>query len=161
MGPIVLGTWQGSPALVADKRGANNRGLTSPQAVVIPLRCITAGRRTAAGPLAADFRETDSTMVAMTHKKAPMIPPTDPGTPDNDDASQSSELPVEKPEPTIHLDQFLKTCGVATGGQAKVMIQAGEVLVNDEVETRRRRQLRVGDEVTLDDVIYVVSLGEE
>lgn len=63
-------------------------------------------------------------------------------------------------EPTIHLDQFLKTCGVATGGQAKVMIQGGEVLVNNEVETRRRKQLRVGDEVTLFDVVYVVSLGE-
>lgn len=66
----------------------------------------------------------------------------------------------EKKEPTIHLDQFLKTCGVATGGQAKVMIQAGEVLVNDEVETRRRKQLKVGDEVTLGDVVYVVALSE-
>ena len=63
-------------------------------------------------------------------------------------------------EPTIHLDQFLKTCGVATGGQAKLMIQAGEILVNDEVETRRRRQLRAGDEVTLGDEIYVVVLNE-
>ncbi len=67
---------------------------------------------------------------------------------------------VAKKEPTIHLDQFLKTCGVATGGQAKVLIQSGEVLVNDEVETRRRKQLRVGDEVTLGDVVYVVSLAE-
>lgn len=61
-------------------------------------------------------------------------------------------------EPTIHLDQFLKTCGVATGGQAKRLIQGGEVLVNDEVETRRRRQLKVGDEVTLGDDIFVVAL---
>jgi len=66
----------------------------------------------------------------------------------------------EKKEPTIHLDQFLKTCGVATGGQAKIMIQAGEVLVNNEIETRRRKQLKVGDEVTLGDVIYVVSLAQ-
>jgi ribosome-associated protein len=63
----------------------------------------------------------------------------------------------QKPEPTIHLDQFLKTCGVATGGQAKLMIQGGEILVNGEVETRRRKQLRVGDEVDWDGVIYVVS----
>ncbi len=73
----------------------------------------------------------------------------------------TEEKPADSKEPTIHLDQFLKTCGVATGGQAKVMIQGGEVLVNGEVETRRRRQLRVGDEVTLDDIIFVVALGEE
>ncbi len=76
----------------------------------------------------------------------------------NKNETQSeSETPSE---PTIHLDQFLKTCGVATGGQAKMLIQGGEVLVNDEVETRRRKQLRAGDEVTLDDVVYVVTLQE-
>lgn len=72
----------------------------------------------------------------------------------------ANQAETEKKEPTIHLDQFLKTCGVATGGQAKVMIQAGEVLVNDEVETRRRKQLRVGDEVTLGDTVYIVALNE-
>ena len=60
-------------------------------------------------------------------------------------------------EPTIHLDQFLKRCGVATGGQAKLMIQSGEVLVNGEVETRRRRQLRSGDEVEFMDEVYIVA----
>jgi ribosome-associated protein len=49
---------------------------------------------------------------------------------------------------TIHLDQFLKVQNlVATGGQAKQAIQGGEVLVNGEVETRRRKQLRQGDVV--------------
>jgi ribosome-associated protein len=49
---------------------------------------------------------------------------------------------------TIHLDQFLKVQTlVATGGQAKQAIQGGEVLVNGEVETRRRKQLRQGDVV--------------
>lgn len=52
-------------------------------------------------------------------------------------------------EETIHLDQFLKLQGlVSTGGQAKVLIQGGEVIVNGEVETRRRRKLRIGDVVT-------------
>ena len=52
---------------------------------------------------------------------------------------------------TIHLDQFLKAQSlVGTGGQAKVVIQGGEVLVNGEVETRRRRQLRGGDVVEFD-----------
>lgn len=52
---------------------------------------------------------------------------------------------------TIHLDQFLKVQQlVGTGGQAKLVIQGGEVLVNGEVETRRRRQLRAGDVVAFD-----------
>lgn len=54
--------------------------------------------------------------------------------------------------PTIRLDQFLKAHAVVgTGGQAKLLIQDGQVLVNGEVETRRRRQLRNGDVVQLDD----------
>lgn len=58
---------------------------------------------------------------------------------------------MDQPEPTIHLDQFLKAHGlVGTGGQAKVVIQGGEVLVNGEVETRRRKQLRSGDIVEFD-----------
>ena len=73
----------------------------------------------------------------------------------------NEESQSETSEPTIHLDQFLKTCGVATGGQAKRMIQGGEILVNGKIETRRRRQLRAGDEVGLGDAIYVVALGEE
>ena len=49
---------------------------------------------------------------------------------------------------TIRLDDFLKRCGlVGTGGEAKLRIQAGEVLVNGEVETRRRKQLQIGDVV--------------
>lgn len=56
--------------------------------------------------------------------------------------------PLESP--VIRLDDFLKYCGVVgTGGQAKVLIQAGEVRLNGEVETRRRKQLVVGDVVEL------------
>lgn len=54
---------------------------------------------------------------------------------------------MDAPE-TIRLDQFLKLQGlVETGGHAKTVIQSGEVRVNGEVETRRRRQLQVGDVV--------------
>ncbi len=81
--------------------------------------------------------------------------PTPPST-----ALPTSEANSEPSEPTIHLDQFLKTCGVPTGGQAKRLIQGGEVAVNGELETRRRRQLRVNDEVELDGVVYVVSLSQ-
>lgn len=51
-------------------------------------------------------------------------------------------------DPVIRLDDFLKWSGlVDTGGEAKLHIQSGEVLVNGEVETRRRKQLAIGDVV--------------
>ncbi|MBD1900156.1 RNA-binding S4 domain-containing protein [Trichocoleus sp. DQ-A3] len=51
---------------------------------------------------------------------------------------------------TIKLDQFLKWVGmVQTGGQAKLLIQQGFVLVNGTLETRRGRQLVSGDRVTV------------
>ncbi|NQT15361.1 MAG: RNA-binding S4 domain-containing protein [Planctomycetes bacterium] len=56
---------------------------------------------------------------------------------------------------TLRLDQFLKLSGIAgTGGQAKLLIQSGEVLVNSKVETRRRRKLSVGDVVEFDGKAY-------
>ncbi len=62
---------------------------------------------------------------------------------------------------TIRLDQFLKWQGlVETGGQAKLLIQEGAVLVNGEVETHRSRKLADGDEVTLDDQTVIVDLSE-
>ena len=52
---------------------------------------------------------------------------------------------------TIRLDQFLKMAGdVESGGQAKVLIQSGQVTVNGEVDTRRKLKLRPGDIVELD-----------
>jgi ribosome-associated protein len=49
----------------------------------------------------------------------------------------------------IKLDQFLKLQNlVSSGGEAKVLIQEGQVQVNDEVETRRGRKLVPGDRVT-------------
>lgn len=60
---------------------------------------------------------------------------------------------------TIKLDQFLKYQGVAqTGGEAKMIILDEEVLVNDEIETRRGRKLINGDRVTVFGVTYVVAL---
>jgi ribosome-associated protein len=51
------------------------------------------------------------------------------------------------------LGRALKAAGlVGTGGEAKVMIQAGEVSVNGDVETRRGRRLEEGD---------VVEVGNE
>lgn len=55
---------------------------------------------------------------------------------------------AESPQ-TIQLDQFLKWKGlVSTGGQAKMVIQSGEVLLNGLVETRRKKKLKAGDKIT-------------
>jgi ribosome-associated protein len=54
--------------------------------------------------------------------------------------------------PGTTLGRALKAAGlVGTGGEAKVLIQAGEVSVNGEVETRRGRRLREGDVVEVGD----------
>jgi ribosome-associated protein len=50
------------------------------------------------------------------------------------------------------LGQALKVASlVGSGGEAKVLIQAGEVFVNGEVETRRGRKLEAGDVVEVGD----------
>ena len=62
-------------------------------------------------------------------------------------------------ETTIQLDQFLKLMGlVATGGQAKLVIQAGEVLLNGAVETRRKKKLKLGDQITFQGQTYSVEV---
>ncbi|MFO7151983.1 MAG: S4 domain-containing protein YaaA [Bacillota bacterium] len=63
---------------------------------------------------------------------------------------------------TINLDQFLKWSGaVMTGGQAKLMIQQGQVKVNGEVETRRSRKLYPGDRVEFQGETFLVKGGSE
>jgi len=49
---------------------------------------------------------------------------------------------------------------VSTGGQAKLVIQGGEVLLNGEVETRRKKKLHAGDEVTFSDRTFKVRFEE-
>lgn len=51
----------------------------------------------------------------------------------------------------IRLGQFLKLTGlIEIGGDAKGVLAAGRVTVNGEIETRRGRQLGIGDVVALD-----------
>ena len=88
------------------------------------------------------------------------------GTPVTDDAdteipdaasSDHDDTKQREPRP-LRLDQFLKLCGIAeTGGHAKVLIQGGEVLVNGEVETRRRKQLALGDVIEVFDTVLRVE----
>lgn len=58
------------------------------------------------------------------------------------------DVPIR--DASIRLGQFLKLANlVEDGAEAKSVIGAGLVRVNDEVETRRGRQLAVGDVVML------------
>ncbi|MFZ9889087.1 MAG: RNA-binding S4 domain-containing protein [Myxococcota bacterium] len=60
----------------------------------------------------------------------------------------------------IRLDQLLKREGlVGTGGQAKWVIQEGDVKVNGAVETRRGRKLRAGDKVEYEGHVVEVDLA--
>ena len=64
--------------------------------------------------------------------------------------SSSSPRDVPIQDESIRLGQFLKLANlVESGADAKPAIADGLVQVNGDVETRRGRQLRVGDVVTL------------
>lgn len=60
----------------------------------------------------------------------------------------------------IKLDSLLKLAGlVETGGEAKLLIQKGQVEVNGEVCTMRGKKLRPGDSVTLDGRTVAIGQG--
>lgn len=64
-------------------------------------------------------------------------------------------------EAVIQLDQFMKITGmVSTGGQAKLVIQGGEVQLNGVVETRRKKKLKHGDKVTFDGETLMVEFED-
>ena len=60
----------------------------------------------------------------------------------------------------IKLGSLLKLAGlVETGGEAKLLIQNGQVEVNGEVCTMRGKKLRPGDSVTLDGRTVAIGQG--
>lgn len=62
-------------------------------------------------------------------------------------------------EEFIKLDSLMKFSGLcATGGEAKLIIQSGQVLVNGEVCTMRGKKMRDGDKAQYGDRIVEVSV---
>lgn len=60
----------------------------------------------------------------------------------------------------IKLDSLLKLAGLAgTGGEAKLLIQNGQVQVNGEVCAMRGKKLRPGDTVTLEGRTVAIGQG--
>ena len=67
---------------------------------------------------------------------------------------------IEIRTPFIKLDSFLKFAGAAeTGGQAKELVQDGQVKVNGEVCSMRGNKLYPGDRVEALDEVYQVKAG--
>ena len=63
------------------------------------------------------------------------------------------EFQLKADQEFIELNKLLKAVSmVGTGGEAKIRIKSGEVVVNDAVEVQVRKKLRRGD---------VVIFGEE
>ena len=58
----------------------------------------------------------------------------------------------------IELNSLMKIAGmVGTGGEANIHITGGEVLVNGQVETQKRKKIRSGDRVSFLDHSIVVK----
>lgn len=71
-----------------------------------------------------------------------------------------TSLPFDLRGDQITLDALLKAAGLSSsGGEAKTLIQQGGVLVNGEVDLRRGRKVRAGDEVRVGDRCVVVRAG--
>lgn len=72
-----------------------------------------------------------------------------------------AEIKLSIKEEFIRLDSALKLAGlVSTGGQAKVFIQNGEVLVNGEECLMRGKKLRLGDTAQIgDDKLIIENAG--
>ena len=61
----------------------------------------------------------------------------------------------------IPLDSALKLSGiVGTGGQAKLIIQAGDVKLNGEVCDKRTKKLRNGDRFQFENYLFEVRTHE-
>lgn len=71
-------------------------------------------------------------------------------------AQSARDVPISSD--SIRLGQFLKYAGmIDSGADAKGVIADGLVRVNDTVEIRRGRQLRLGDTVAFGDEVARVT----
>ncbi len=65
--------------------------------------------------------------------------------------AKAARITVQVGDRPINLTQVLKLANcVQSGGEAKILIAAGQVRVNGEMEERKRRQLKAGDIVAVD-----------
>ena len=68
---------------------------------------------------------------------------------------------VEITTKSITMDKLLKFAGVAdTGGQAFMMVEDGVVRLNGQLVTEKRKQVRPGDVVNIDNQIELTITAE-
>lgn len=71
---------------------------------------------------------------------------------------QTLNYQLKEEEEFIPLCILLKVKQVAqTGGHAKIMIENGEVILNEEIELRKRKKIYKGDVVKIDNITITVS----
>ena len=59
---------------------------------------------------------------------------------------------------SIQLIQLLKATGLAdSGGEAKTMVESQKVMLNGQLELRKRAQLKAGDKVSIGTNVIIVS----
>jgi len=67
---------------------------------------------------------------------------------------------VEISREPVELYKILKFEGIAdSGGQAKALIDDGQVVVNGEVETRKRRKIVSGDRIVCHGETFEIELN--
>lgn len=72
--------------------------------------------------------------------------------------NENNIIKIKINEDFIRLDSLLKFSGIAqTGGQAKVLVQKGEVSVNGEICTMRGKKMRKGDRAQYKESIIEVE----
>ena len=71
---------------------------------------------------------------------------------------KDNSVPVAIETEFIKLQDAMKYANIVySGGEAKALIQEGEVLVNGEVCTMRGKKLRDGDKFQFDGVTYLIT----
>ena len=71
---------------------------------------------------------------------------------------KETAIPVVISTEFIKLQDAMKYANIVySGGEAKALIQEGEVLVNGEVCTMRGKKLRNGDKFTFDGQDYMIT----
>ena len=69
---------------------------------------------------------------------------------------------VEIRSEPVELYKILKFEGlVSSGGEAKMVIDSGAVMVNGEIETRKRRKIVAGDTIEFMSEQYSIVLGAD
>ena len=71
---------------------------------------------------------------------------------------KDNSIPVAISTEFIKLQDAMKFANIVySGGEAKILIQEGNVLVNDEVCTMRGKKLYNGDKFTFDGQTYLIT----